>query len=312
MENFLVSVRCITPVLLTMCLGMWLRTRRLVPEELYGHLSTLCFHGLLPFQLFYNIYDARLEGAFSWELLLFLEAGLLIWFGLNYALFTAVEPDPRVRGAYIQNSFRSNIAVVGVSLAQTMMGPAGVAAMSIATAVLVPTYNVLAVITLETCRGGRAQPGKTLNMIWKNPLIRACVLGVLFLLLGIRLPGPVDQAVKNMGTAGSVMTLVALGASLKLEGARKNRKKIAFCSFYRLVAAPLVLIGGACLLGFRGDRLGVVLICAGTPMATTSYPMALACGSDHELTAQVVVTTSMLFCLSMLLWIFALKQLGLI
>ena len=33
---------------------------------------------------------------------------------------------------------------------------------------------------------------------------------------------------------------------------------------------------------------------------------------DGLLTAQVVVTTSMLFCLSMLLWIFALKQLGLI
>lgn len=70
MENFLVLVHCITPVLLTMCLGMWLRTRRLVPEELYGHLSTLYFHGLLPFRLFYNVYDARMEGAFSYPMAL--------------------------------------------------------------------------------------------------------------------------------------------------------------------------------------------------------------------------------------------------
>ena len=83
MENFLVSIRCITPVLLTMCLGIWLRAQKLVPEEVYGNLSTLCFHGLLPFQLFYNIYSAQVEGVFSWQLLLFLEGGILLWFGVN-------------------------------------------------------------------------------------------------------------------------------------------------------------------------------------------------------------------------------------
>ena len=312
MENFIVSIRCITPVLLTMCLGILIRACARFPEELYGQLSTLCFRFLLPFQLFYNIYSAKMEGAFSPKLLLFLEAGVLIWFLVNYAFFCGVVPDRRTRGAYIQNSFRSNIAVVGVSLAQTMMGGGpGVAAMSIATAVLVPTYNVLAVITLESCRGGKARPDETVKQILKNPLIRACLLGVVCLGLGIRLPQPVDQAVKNIGSAGSVMTLVALGASLRLEGARKNNRRIIFCNVHRLVLTPLVMLTAACLMGFRGDALAVILICAGTPTATTSYPMALACDSDHELTAQAVVTTSLFFCLSMLLWIFALKQMGL-
>ena len=312
MENFIVAVRCITPVLLVMCLGIWIRSRKLVPEELYGHLSTLCFHFLLPFQLFYNIYDARLEGAFSPRLLVFLEVGILGWFLLNYILFTAAEPNRRARGAYIQNAFRSNIAVVGVSLAQSMMGGGpGVAAMAIATAVLVPTYNALAVFTLESCRGGRAEVGPIVRQILKNPLIQASVLGVVFLVLEIRLPQTVDQAVKNIGNAGSVMTLVSLGASLRLEGMRKNLRRAVLCSAHRLLITPLALVTAACLLGFRGSELGVILICAGAPTATTSYPMALACDSDHELTAQVVVTTSLFFCLTMLFWIFGLKQLGL-
>ena len=311
MENLLVSLRCITPILLTMCLGIWLRSRRLVPDEMYGHLSTLCFHGLLPFQMFYNIYAAQPEGAFAPTLLLYLEGGLLVWFGLSFLLFSTSEPDRRTRGAYIQNAFRSNIAVVGVSLAQSMMGSGGVAVMSIATAVLVPTYNMLAVVTLETCRGGRTDTGQTLRMIIKNPLIIASALGILCLLLEVRLPQPVDQAIKNLGTAGSAATLVALGASLRLEGARGNLKKIVFCIFYRLLLTPLVMVFGAVLLGFRGDHLGVILLCSGSPMATTSYPMALACDSNHELTAQVVVTTSLFFCLTMFLWIFTLKQLGL-
>lgn len=312
MENFIVSVRCITPVLLVMCLGILIRSRKLVPEETYERLSTLCFHFLLPFQLFYNIYEARLEGAFSPALLIFLEAGTLIWFVVNYALFTAAEPDRRARGAYIQNAFRSNIAVVGVSLAQSLMGGGpGVAVMAIATAVLAPTYNALAVITLESCRGGRAEVGSIVRQILKNPLIQACVLGIIFLLLKIRLPQPVEQAVKNIGTAGGAMTLVSLGASLRLEGMRENLRRAMLCSVHRLLIAPLAMVAAACLLGFRDDELGVILICAGAPTASASYPMALACGSDHELTAQVVVTTSMFFCLTMLFWIFGLKQLGL-
>ena len=312
MENFIVSVRCITPVLLVMSLGIFIRSRKLVPEETYDRISTMCFHYLLPFLLFHNIYDARVEGAFSPRLLIFLEAGVLIWFGVNYALFAVMEPDRRARGAYIQNAFRSNIAIVGVSLAQSLMGDGpGVASMALATAVLIPTFNTLAVVTLESCRGGHADIGSIVRQILKNPLIRASVLGVIFLLLDIRLPQPVEQAVKNIGNTGSTMTLVALGASLRLEGIQKNFRRAILCSAHRLLITPLVMVTAACLLGFRGDDLGVILICAGAPTAASAYPMALACDSDHELTAQVVVSTSMFFCLTMLLWIFGLKQLGL-
>lgn len=310
MENFLISVRCVAPVLLTICLGILIRTKKIVPEEVFGHLSILCFRFLIPCQLFYHISTARLEGTFSLRLLAYLEAGVVTWFLLNYVLFFRLESDPRVRGAYIQNSFRSNIAVVGVSLAQSVIGPEGVAAMSIAIAVLVPTYNTLAVVTLETCRGEKADLKATCKTILKNPLIRACVLGIVFLWLGLRLPQPVEQAIQSIGSAGSVMTLIALGASLCLEGTRKNLGKIVFCNIYRLLIAPSVLVGGACLLGFRDNMLGVILLCAGSPMAATSYSMALACDSDYELTAQIVATTSLLFCITMLFWIFALKQCG--
>ncbi len=310
MDNFLMSIRCIIPVLFTLCLGIWFRSLKLVPDELYQHLSTLCFHGLLPFQLFYNVYTAEIGEMFSPSLLLFLEAGVILWFIVNYVVFFFAEPNRKIRGVYIQNSFRSNIAVVGVFLAQTMMDASGAAMMAIAISILVPTYNILAVITLETCRGGHVKPQETVKIIFKNPLIRACVLGLFFLFLGIHLPQPIDQAIKNIGNAGSVMTLIALGTSLRLSGAKQSIRKIIFCNFYRLLVTPFVLVVGASILGFRGNELGVILISAGSPMATTSYPMALACDSDHELTAQVVVTTSLFFCLTMMFWIFVLKQLN--
>ena len=148
--------------------------------------------------------------------------------------------------------------------------------------------------------------------ILRNPLIIGCALGGLCLGLHIPLPGSVVKAVSSVGNAGSVTTLVALGASLKLGGMRHNLAAIVRCSAVRLVLAPLCALVPAILLGFRGDALGVVLVCIASPVASTAYPMALAYDSDHEFTAQMVVTTSLICTLTLFLWIFALKQLGLV
>ena len=80
----------------------------------------------------------------------------------------------------------------------------------------------------------------------------------------------------------------------------------------RLVIAPLAAVLGAVAIGLRGNELGIVLLCAAPSLATTSFPMALARDSDHELTGQIVVTTSLFCCVTLFLWIFVLKQLGLL
>jgi len=53
---------------------------------------------------------------------------------VGFALCTRFIPDHRVRGVFIQTFFRSNIGVVGVSMAESMMGDFGVASMAMAIA----------------------------------------------------------------------------------------------------------------------------------------------------------------------------------
>ncbi len=312
MENLIVSLNCVLPMFLVLCTGFLVRSAKVVPDEMFHHLSTLSFRALLPCLLFNNIYTADLEKAVQPRTLIFLTAWLLAWFSLCYAVLTSQVKDPRRRGAYIQNSFRSNIAVIGVSLGQVMMGAEGLALLSMAITIIVPIYNVLAVFTLETCRGGSADLRKTARGIVRNPLIIACALGIICVLLGVKLPFPVERAVANLGNAGSVTTLVALGGSFRLSGAKKNLRPLTFACLTRLVLAPLAAVVPAALLGMQGDALGTVLIIAASPMASTSYPMALACGSDHELTGQLVVLTSLICSFTLFLWIFSLKQLGLL
>ena len=312
MQNLLVAINCVLPVFSIICTGTLTHRSGKVPEETFKHISTIAFHYLLPCMLFYSIYTTDLGNVFDPKLLSFQVAFLFVWFAVGFILCTILIPDHRVRGAFIQTFYRSNIAIVGVSMADSMMGASGVASIAVSTAVLVPIYNVLAVITLELCRGGKIELRPTLIGIAKNPLIFGCLSGVIFLLLGIQIPGSILKAISQIGTAGSVMTLVSLGASFTLSGVRKNLKKLLAANALRLFITPLVAILIATFLGFRGHDLGVILLCTATSLATTSFPMAIARDSDHELTGQIVVTTSFFCCISLFIWIFILKQLGLL
>ena len=293
------------------CTGSLIRRSKLVPEGTFNHVSKVSFQYLLPCLLFYNIYTTDLDTVFDARLLTFLISYVLIWFALATVLCIRFVPDRRARGAFVQTFFRSNIAIVGVSMADSLLGKDGVAAISVAIAFLVPLFNVLAVITLETCRGEKPDLKNTLLGIVKNPLIIACVLGLAFMLLEIPLPASVLKALSQIGTAGTVMTLISLGANFRFSGVRRNLKKVVTANVLRLVIAPLAALTAAVALGFRGGDLGIILLCTAPALAGSCYPMALACDSDHELTGQIVVTTSFLCCLTLFVWIFLLKQVGL-
>lgn len=312
MESLLIAINCVIPAFFCLCLGALIRRSGTVPEQTFSHISSMAFHFLLPCTIFHSIYSTDLSTSFDPRLLGYLVGFILIWYAVGFALSRLFVPNHRTRGAFIQIFFRSNIAIIGVSMADAMMGSSGVASMSMAIAVLVPLFNILAVVTLEVCRGGTVRLRPTLAEIAKNPMLQAAALGLVFLLADISIPTSILKAINQIGSAGSVMTLVALGAAFRLDGVKENWKKVVLGNVIRLVIAPMAAVTAALLLGFRGNDLGVILLCTAPSLASSSYPMAMARDSDYELTGQVVVTSSFFCCITLFLWIFCLKLLGLL
>ncbi|MFQ9427550.1 MAG: AEC family transporter [Oscillospiraceae bacterium] len=204
------------------------------------------------------------------------------------------------------------MAIVGIALMEVLSDANGVALMTIAVSILVPLYNVLAVIALELCSGRKVSIGTALRNVLKNPLIIGAVSGILVRFIGLRLPSAVESAVASLGKAGMTMALLTLGASFDFSEVGKNLRRLLFGNIMRLIIVPLITVGCAVFFGFRGDELAVILLCGATPVATTAFSMAQVYNSDYELTGQLVVTTSLMSCPTLFVWIFALKQLHLI
>ena len=176
----------------------------------------------------------------------------------------------------------------------------------------VPVFNVLAVVALETFRGGRPSVRKMIRGIATNPLIIASLLGIAFNLLGIGLPSAVHKSVTDLGRVATPLSLVALGSSFMFSSVSGFRRQLVIAVAGKLIVSPLIMVTLGALLGFRGETLVPVLIMFGAPTAVSSFPMAQQMDGDGELAASLVVFTSGLSILSIFLLVFALKQLGLI
>lgn len=312
MDNLILSFNVVLPIFLCILLGYFLRRLHMVDTPSLNVMNKLCFKVFLPIYLFNNIATTNLAAAFNGKLLATAYLGVTAQFILLMLLIPRLEKENPRRGVLIQAMFRSNFALFGLPLALSLCGTEKVGPTSILVGFTVPLFNILAVVSLESFRRGKPSVKKMAKGIATNPLIIASLLGIAFNLLDFTLPSAVQKSVNDLGGVATPLSLVALGGSFTVSKVKEYKKQLTIGVLGRLVFSPLLMVGVGILLGFRNELLIPLLIMSGAPTAVSSFPMAQQMDGDGELAAGLVVFTSGLAILSMFLWIFVLKQIGMI
>lgn len=310
MENLMISANAVLPMCLVMALGYGTRRLGWLRREEISTINKIAFRIFLPCLLYYNIYCSDLSGSFDPLLMTYAVGGVLLTFGLalGYALLT--EKLPERRGVLIQGMFRSNYVIMGIPVATALLGADQLGTVSILIAVIVPLFNMLAVVVLEVFRGQKPKPLHILGQIAKNPLVIGSVLGILTLVAGIRLPHILEQAIQSVSAIASPLQLFLLGAFFQFSGLKTYRRELVTVSIAKLIVSPGLFLGLGALLGFRGVAFVSLIGIFASPTAVNSFTMAQQMGGDAELAGDIVVTTSAASILTMFLWIFLFKSLG--
>ena len=312
MANLILSFNVVAPLFLCILVGVFLRRIGMLDEKTLGEINKLCLKVFLPIYLFNNIYSTTLDAAFHVGLVAFSILAVFGVFTLSMLIVPAIEPTNARRGVMIQAIFRSNFALFGLPVAISLCGAEKAGPTSLLVGLLVPVYNVLAVVTLEIFRGGKPDVRKILKGIATNPLIIGSLAGIACNLTGLELPVFIEKAALDLGKVATPLSLVALGGSFIIGNVKSYAKQLTISVTAKLVLFPLIVTSLGVLCGFRGELLAPILIFSGAPTAVSSFPMAQQMGGDGELAADLVVFTSGLCILTMFLWIFLYKQLGLL
>ena len=273
-------------------------------------LNKLVFHVFFPCLMFRNIYGAEIEDAVDLKMIVYGVVMILLVYFTSMAVVVKIEPSNRSRGAMIQAIYRSNFVILGLPIAANLFGGEKLTTTAVAVTIVVPLFNVLAVVVLEIFRGGKPDPVKILKGIARNPLIIGAVLGILTVVFQIQLPQLAVDVIDQLKDVATPLALVTLGMSLNLKEMGAEKRNLIVCVLGRLVIVPGIALTGAALLGIRGVAFVTLLAVFASPCAVSSFTMAEQMDSDAELAANAVVLSSAFACITMFLWIFLFKSLG--
>jgi predicted permease len=142
------AVNAVFPVVLMTLLGYVLQRIGFLSKEFIKVGSKFSFKVLMPCMLFVNVYNIENFASIRWDVVIYCVVILVIIFLLGLVSAIATTKIPERRGVILQGTFRSNMAIMGLSLASVLGGPEAIATSAIVSAFTLPVMNVLAVIAL--------------------------------------------------------------------------------------------------------------------------------------------------------------------
>ena len=199
MSSFAVCLNAVLPLFLVMGLGYIARCTGAISRTDVPKANKWAFKFFMPIMLFYNIYTSDLSAAAQPKIIIFAAVCVMVLYGLSFGFVMLAEKQDDKRGVMIQGLYRSNFVIMGIPLAAQLVEGADLGPVVILVAVVIPMFNVLAVITLEMFNGTKPRAGKMLLDVLKNPLIIGIATGLVVQLSGIKLPTAVESAANMIG-----------------------------------------------------------------------------------------------------------------
>lgn len=308
MENLILSLNVVLPLFITMSLGYFLKYLNMFDNNTLDTMNNITFKSFLPMLLFYNIYKTDLQGVFNLKLMIFSATCVIALYLILYLIVPLIEKDNKKRGALLQGLFRSNFVIFGIPITESLFGSEKVGVAALLIAVIVPLFNILSVLALETFRGGKPDFRKISIGIIKNPLIIASCLGILTLLLKIKIPTAIEKTISDVSKIATPLSLILLGASFKFDNIKKYLKQTTIAVVGKTILTPCIILPICIMFGYRGVELTTLMIIFAAPTAISSFTMAQQMDSDSDLAGQIVVFTSAFCVVTVFMWIFILKQ----
>lgn len=330
-DAFIFAADAVLPIVLMIALGYFLKRAGLLGREFLDTGNRLTFRVLIPALLYYNIYGIKSLKSINMKFVLYGIVMVTALFFLAIVVVCIFTKDSAKRGSLIQATIRSNYAIIGLPLAESLFGAAGAAAAGVMSAFCVPLFNVLSVIALTVFNGssqkGKIDVRKILLGIIKNPLIIATFLGIMT--LGIRellVLWQIDfrisnvrflyKALENLKSVCTPFALMVLGGRFEFSAVSRLWREILFGTLMRTVVVPVLGLSGAFFLHLTvmpelaGEHFAAYIGVFATPVAVASAIMAKEMNADDELAGQLVVWTSLVSTVTIFLYVTIFRAIG--
>ena len=314
MENLIFSFNATLPIFFTMLLGLFFRRIGLMDEGFVKKMNQFVFVAALPALLFEDLSAVDFVEAWDTRFVLFCFFATLLSIGLT-VLLSFLLKDRSAQGEFVQASYRSSAAILGIAFIQNIYGDAGMAPLMIVGTV--PLYNVMAVVVLSFMKPDRGKLDrklllKTLKGIVTNPILLGIAAGLAWSALRLPVPVILEKTVHNVAVLATPLGLMAMGGSLEFKKALGQIRPAVAASLIKLVGLAALFLPIAVSTGFTQEKLVAILVMLGSATTVSCFVMAKNMGHEGTLTSSAVMLTTLGSAFTLTGWLFLLRSMGLI
>lgn len=323
MDSFIYSLNATVPIFLVMIVGWIIKRLGVIDDHFVNVANKYVFRVALPVLVFKDLAAADFKSQFDVKFVLYCMIVTTIMFSVIWILTEIFMKDDTEKGAFVQASFRSSAAILGMAFIQNMYQSTGMAPLMIVAAV--PLFNIFSVIVLTfkahpECHEKAVSDSvdkkenikKACVNIATNPIIIGILLGLVSSLIGINYPPIISKTVMNIAQTATPVALICIGAGFEGRKAVKKVKPTVIATFIKLVLLAAIFLPVAVRMGFRNQELMAILIMLASPSTVTCYVMAKGMDNDDVLSSSIVVLTTLLSSITLTAWIFILRNFGFI
>lgn len=293
MNTIINQVSVITILLIV---GFVLERIKLIDDKLNKGISELVLMVTLPSLIITSMssYDYSEEMLKNAKLIFIYGICAYVFFILVAELlsrvFKAKEPQ---RGIYKYMTIFANVGFMGYPIIQVVYGEIGV----FYTAIFNIIFNVLVWtlgVRLVDSKNKTKQKFSFKSLI--NPGTIAIAIGFTMFLTNTKLPGPMFEAFKKIGSVTTPMSMMMVGGMLGESNLRSvfGNSKIYVVALTRLLIIPTCIWFGLSMFEMPDLIRGIITVISAMPTAANCAIFARRYDSDYTLASQAVFVTTLL------------------
>ena len=291
----------IAPLFIVMAVGFALKKSDILNESFISKLNALLLRVLLPALLFRstsrgNITDLGIPA------LAFL---ISILFVAALAIALSLLMQRTARGAFVQSSFRGNLAYLGLPVITAVAGDEAVPIAAAILAVGLVAHIVMTIVLLQVLNPDTPTKGFRANLmsVVTNPLILAAAGGILFSSFGLELPRIVTEPLDLLARGALPLALLIVGGTVSFNDIGSRVAPTLLAVAFKLLFLPAVAYAvSSWIFQASPETTSIVVIMAASPTAILAQSFAEAFGADGRLAAATVALSTMLGIVTFPLW----------
>ncbi len=307
MERFTLVFNAIIPLVLYIVIGIVGAQAFHLNREKIDVLYKLCFYVFLPCLLIKGFYDV--EGGIPQvgTVVIVSVLSLICLPVISSIAAKLMIKEPKTQAGFAVASWKHNSGIVGLPIATALLKSDALSVFLIFLAIsaFISSFMTILQITYHLNSGKRPDPKKVFIDVIKNPMLIACIVGILMrFVFHIELGYIPHKVIWTLNDAATPVGLFIIGCTIAFNHGVKNIRYVAVGCFLKLIFAPIFTTTLGYLIGLRGPALAAIMLSQTVSTAINSSSMVYGMGGDVDMTNEIIAGTTICCMFTIFMWAF--------